>query len=99
MNKRVFVISKGLAHDHVLIHYYSSDKFMAFSWDNYLTANYNNEKTREKLENQLFEYDYIYIIDLSDNFISNFSKYLDEETKFKKGKIYKVTLDKRLEEV
>ena len=98
-NKRVFVISKGLAHDHVLIHYYSSDKFMAFSWDNYLTANYNNEKTREKLENQLFEYDYIYIIDLSDNFISNFSKYLDEETKFKKGKIYKVTLDKRLEEV
>ena len=95
-NSKVFVVANSKASHAVIIHYYSCDKYFAFTWDDYLNADYENPKIREAFDKQLFEYDYLFISDLSNKFINNYKNYLVGNSSFKSHTVYKITKDKKL---
>ena len=86
----ILVISTKRAHDDVLIHYYSDDRFFVYTWDDYVNNDYLNKSDNYRLDNQLFSQDYIYIVDKSKSFEKHYRQYLMGTKKFKKNKVYKI---------
>lgn len=88
-NNTVFILSENTIQTQYIMNYYSDKTHTVLCYDNMLDENVSGNY-EEQIMQTVFNYDYLYIDDITDDFNQRF-RYLNNDTDFEKTRIYKIT--------